>query len=775
MSPNQFQDAMNLGHTAAWDQKWEDAAGHYRTALAAIPDDTRALISMGLAMFELERYEESLRYYAKAAQSNLDDPLPFEKVAQIAELVEKYSEVPKAALRAAELYLKQGETERAIENLARVTRADARNLAAHSRLALIYEQRGRKGQAVTEYLAVAGLFQQKGQMDHAKKAIRRALSISPESKEARLSLDLFSQGKPLPKPARTHAYTSRHRGPPPGQEESVQPLRSSQSQVDPIEAARQKALEELAGLIFEPFEGGSFGQPKEPARGLQAIMRGTPRSLFSKKVDQDKMVEHLRKAVDLQSQGMEDKAAEELEAAMEVGLDQPAALYDLGFILSHGDRLESAIRYLQKASETSEYMLGSHLLLGETLRKMGRQKESAIEYLKALQAADGFVVLPEQADDLRQLYEPLIDGLDKQNDLESISRLCDTVSDFLKRPDWRDRLDQARRDFQIDVKSGPAIPLGEVISQASGSQIIESIMKVHQLARQGYMRSAMEEAYFALQHAPSYLPLHIYMGELLLQQDRIPEAIAKFNTVSQTYYARGETDRAVQILRKVIRIAPMNLMGRKQLIDILLTQNLRGDAVHEYIDLAGVYYNLADLVQAGQAYAKALEFATMNGKNQDLIVDILHHMADINLQSLDWRQALKVYERIRTISPEDVKGRESLIEINLRLSQKAQAEMELEDYLQDLGSMGETQKAQPFLERMCAENPDEAFLRKGLIQLYKRTGRKEEAIRWLDDLGEVRLQSGDRLGAMSIVEEILGLDPPNRMDYLTLLKQLRGE
>ena len=52
-----FQKSMNMGHSAAWDQQWERAAGFYRQALEEFPEHTGALTSLGLALFELEEYQ----------------------------------------------------------------------------------------------------------------------------------------------------------------------------------------------------------------------------------------------------------------------------------------------------------------------------------------------------------------------------------------------------------------------------------------------------------------------------------------------------------------------------------------------------------------------------------------------------------------------------------------------------------------------------------------------------------------------------------------------
>ena len=53
----------------------------------------------------------------------------------------------------------------------------------------------------------------------------------------------------------------------------------------------------------------------------------------------------------------------------------------------------------------------------------------------------------------------------------------------------------------------------------------------------------MDAAYEAVQHAPTYLPLHSLMGDLLVQEGRTPEAITKYGVVAQSYSVRGEVKK----------------------------------------------------------------------------------------------------------------------------------------------------------------------------------------------------------------------------------------
>jgi len=55
-------------------------------------------------------------------------------------------------MQAAEIYLKQREIDKAIENWSRATVLNSEHPLAHSRLAMVHERLGHPQQAVTEYL-----------------------------------------------------------------------------------------------------------------------------------------------------------------------------------------------------------------------------------------------------------------------------------------------------------------------------------------------------------------------------------------------------------------------------------------------------------------------------------------------------------------------------------------------------------------------------------------------------------------------------------------------
>ncbi len=110
-----------------------------------------------------------------------------------------------------------------------------------------------------------------------------------------------------------------------------------------------------------------------------------------------------------------------------------AAHFQLGFLRFEANRLESAVRHLQRAVQHPDFALGSRLLLGDAFLSMERIQEATVEYMEALKLADVAIVSAEQADGLRQLYDPLIEAQAQDANEEQQKQLSNSISEMLKR------------------------------------------------------------------------------------------------------------------------------------------------------------------------------------------------------------------------------------------------------------------------------------------------------------------------------------------------------
>ncbi len=757
-----FQQALNEGHSAAWDQDWAKAAEAYRRAVEEFPDRPKGWTNLGLALMQLHRYEEALQAYQRAAALSPNDPVPFEKLAALSERLGNIQAAIQAALKAAELYITQREVEKAIENWTHVITLDPEHILARSRLALVYERLQKPQQAVQEYLALASVLQRSGHLDKAKQMLEKAAQLMPQSTEVKQALTLFQSGQLLPKPLRPKGGTG--------------PIRMAQVRqvtegavpvgMDPVAEAHKKALTRLADLLFE------MSQEERDAaerRDLRTLLRGTGK--LSQQADQQMILLHLGQAIDAHTRGEDEQAAEELERVLESGFDHAAVHFLLGYLRFQSGRPESAQRRLQHALKHTEFALGTRLLLGRIHLQNGHLQEAVVNFLEALRLADLQTVSEGQREALRMAYEPLIEAHRQEQNEAVLHQICENIQSVLTRSDWRQHLVKVRAGMLSE--NGAPVPLAEVLLQAQSSAILDEMHRIHQLVRQGYLRAAMEEAFFALNLAPTYIPLHNLIAEILIQEEHLREAIAKLHVIARTYHVRGDVEQATHYLERILEIDPLNLDVRRQLAEDLKNSGRIRDAIRVYMDLAAAYTHLADLENARQIYVQALRMIQEHPTEKEWSLQILQQMADIDMQRLDWKQAIRVFEQIRTLKPEDEATRRQLVELNLRLGQITQARMEMESYLTYLESTQNIPAAILFLEGLIQEHPQVTWMRKALADLYRRVGRLEEAIAQYDALGELELNAGNRAGAIEAVQAILALNPPNAEAYRAVLAQLQ--
>jgi tetratricopeptide (TPR) repeat protein len=100
---------------------------------------------------------------------------------------------------------------------------------------------------------------------------------------------------------------------------------------------------------------------------------------------------------------------------------------------------------------------------------------------------------------------------------------------------------------------------------------------------------------------------------------------------------------------------------------------------------------------------------------------------------------------------------------------------ELENYLNLLLGNGKAESAIKFLQTLIQEMPEQLALQRRLASLYAQRGNINEAVEQLDKIGRKLLQVGDHAGASEIVEAIIALNPPNKVEYQKFLMRLRGQ
>jgi len=212
----------------------------------------------------------------------------------------------------------------------------------------------------------------------------------------------------------------------------------------------------------------------------------------------------------------------------------------------------------------------------------------------------------------------------------------------------------------------------------------------------------------------------------------------------------------------------------KRVIELLIQRGQIDDALHQYLQLADAYYQLAQPERAREVYSEALRLAPRGVKDSRWEVRILYKMADLDLQRLDWSAAIKDNEEILRIAPDDERAHLALYRLYPRANRPHLGVDALDRLIKRYLEKRKLDRALAVLEDLIRDEPESIPLRARGAQLYLNVGNREKALVHLDVLGDLQLEAGQREAAVRTVTAILALNPPNREAYVELYRSLTG-
>lgn len=740
-----YEQAMNVGHSAAWDQHWDRAIAAYGRAVQEFPDDPGAHNSLGLALLQARRLEDALKVYTRAHQLAPDDTIPLEKSADVLERLGRLKEAAQQYINVAELYLAQRDLEKAIANWERATQLTSGLVQIHQRLALAYERTGQRRAAVREYLSLAFTFQRANRPDIASQAVERALRLEPGHPQALNTLQALKTGQLIS----------------PDVLEDDAPA---------VTTRRERAFDAAA------LEGDDAGGEDDPRGPLGEAMEFGLAALAAAVFDTGDLSEagtQVLEAIECQRVDDVENAIAAYKRALKAGFNHPGIFINLGVLLLDVGEWKEAIRSLDEAGK--DPLLSPGAMQGLSMAHFVQRNHRAAAYylIQTLRLVDiGLVQRPDEAAQLGTIYDRLTAGIEDADD-QQIRRMNERFLELLTGPNWKQRIAKTRRQLEEAITLEEPESLISIVPYIN-DRVTEGLNLVDEYLREGLLMLAMDQAHFLLESAPDYLPIHWRIGQILLERDNIQDAIVKYDLVANVYLMRGDTERAAEILQEALRIAPMDVKLHRSLIDLLQKQERWAEVLSQHIDLADAYYQLGDLEAARATYHAAIQLAERVEAPTERMVHILHRLGDIDVSVFDLRQAMRTYEQIRKLDPGDERARRMLVDLNYRLNDPISAVRELDGLLRVYAREHRAGQIIKVLEEQVTRYPQDMALRSRLAAVYRQTGNLTQAVEQLDSLAELQLEAGLHNDALVTIRRIIALNPRNVDDYRRLLRQLSG-
>lgn len=374
MANNQarYQQALRRGFELNHAEKWQEAVPAFRAAINEFPQQALPYAGLGEACFGLKQTDRALDCFKLAARYSGGNIDYLRKVADLQERLGRLTEASETYSAAGEIHFRRRELDDALANWERAIRLNPNLLAAHQRLAVVFQRLNDNKRAVREYLAIARILQMNGENRKALQMCMAARRLDPENKDVLVAIKLIQHGDeiirreaaeiaeekaadqtaeqaaPAPEPASSLSDAVRQMASileserKDQKEAKPQPAQSG----DAVEKARRLAQNELAEEIFRDEEDDE-------------ISFGADETSLSK-LERDALI---GQGIDFQYRGQTDDAIECYERAIKGGLKLPAAFFTLGMLYSDRNRSAEARIMLETAAQTPTYQAASQAAL----------------------------------------------------------------------------------------------------------------------------------------------------------------------------------------------------------------------------------------------------------------------------------------------------------------------------------------------------------------------------------------------------------------------------
>lgn len=741
-----YDSEMNAGHEAAWIQDWVTAANHYGRALQEFKDDVEAHLNLGFALLRADRLNEALQVYTRASSLSPADPIPQEKSADVLEKMGRIKDASHRYATVADLYLKQRDIDKAISNWEKATELTPGLAPIHNKLAKAYHRIGDRKRALYQYLMLAYTFSLSGDSELAKKAAQKALALNKRSTEALNAMSSIEAGAVVRMPTLP---------------------------TDTEEKATAQSLDDLDwDLIANTSTGAAGGDASQqfeldddPLGPMGTAMTDSLAMLATHIMQAGGFekggVEALQ-AMELQRQALHSEAIKAYQQANK-SMSHPALSMNLGALFLLSEQFENAVPHLNNASQDEQIKPGAYHAMGQVYLRQERYKQSVGYLLQTAQMID--LMQGESEEDrtaINSIYNSASEALKARstND-QNLPTIANRLLSFMREREWPKRLRDARHQMAEAQREGGGQRVLDWLSEDISADVTQSVARIDRYIRQKAYTLAMDEAQYAIEKAPSYLPVHVRMAEVMMVEGRVRQAINKYNAVAKTYRVRGENGRAASILFEVLEMAPLDIAVRRNLIELLEGEERIDESLDQYIELASTYRQMGNFDMARETYIEAERLAQQTDVDKAKVVKIKHAIADIDQLRLDMRRAQQVYEEIIKLDGGDERAHRSLVEINLQLGNQIQGIKQLDELLRLYAKRKQVKHILKLLQDLVRSYPDDTGLRSRLAAIYRQLGRVDEAVEQLDKLANLQLDSGLTDDACDTVRQIIKLNPPN--------------
>jgi tetratricopeptide (TPR) repeat protein len=246
--------------------------------------------------------------------------------------------------------------------------------------------------------------------------------------------------------------------------------------------------------------------------------------------------------------------------------------------------------------------------------------------------------------------------------------------------------------------------------------------------QQGKLQNAISEYEKILKNDPKDLTVNNTVGDLYARLGDTAKAIECFKSVGDAYAAQGFTVKGIAMYKKITKIHP-SVDGSLKLAELYTQQGLFNDARAQYLSVA------EDFLKNG-----------------------------------DFEQAVRLFQKVLEMDPENVAMRIKLAEVYVRLGKKTEAWEIFSAAAESARSRGSLSASEEILQRMLVLDPGNSYVLllrgraaleadepKKAIQFLEKASDLDSHPEGLRDLLKAYLQTGNLRQGVPLADKLLSV------------------
>ncbi len=659
-----FDRAMEQHQQAARQGDWGTALKEGVRAMQEFPQHEQARLAVATALFHNNKLPQALQLFRELYQADSDNLVLLEYIARIQRKQDQLDEAIPLYMQIAERYAQQKLLQKVVQAYREVLEMNTQHEEARIRLAMVLAESGDKPGAIREFIALGQRYLDVGEIDAAKDAVQEALNVDPSSLSAQDLQKRIAAARAEQEAANRPQDDGRLRT-----KEEIERAAAlaieyqNNGRLEEAAKLYEKLVEALPdradvryslGLIYEELE-----RPDDALRLLEQATYNDEYALsahyamgsvYQKIGKLERAAQEFEQAiryVDLQSVGKEESAdlidMYEATAAIyqELGdIARAASLYSTlaGFFQGKRWGADQATHYNTKAKELTDRSMMSKLRMLGTGFLTTPQSEPEVAEPEPEANTETWGRMPSITDFLQPKRPPSPED-------EAVAQLDSLLAGSIMTTDV-DPLDVLAANLPPPEATQYA-PLTPIDIAGRSERVQRLVEASERYAEQNLLYAAIDACHEVIRYDQEFYPIHLRMAEILERMGRASESLYKLNLLIDTYKARHESERAVDVYYRLIDLSSDATGVRSELAELLREQGRHADAAEQLAWVANQQFRMGQTMKALEQFRRALEWAPANAT-------IRSQYGQVLLKLERWEAALDEFRKVLQQSPDDL-------------------------------------------------------------------------------------------------------------------------